>query len=305
MHILMWSVALLIVVAVVVAVMTKPSPTHNTHGAITRVELDSAGQAFVLHALPHRAADHTSADAVVRVPDNFDNTEPIHLIVYNHGFYTNVEDGYRDMQLAEQMKNAPRNSILFLPEWQKRPAAASSDQGKFRDKGVFAGMVQDAFDRIPSLKGRTLDHVFAISILSHSAGYNPAETMLYRNGIESKIVNVTLLDALYDHDGFNPWLEDNIQSIADGSKRFNNIFYGTAKYSKDQAAYVKRLLTKTALPASIVFEDYNSGEQVLTAAEFAQHSVVFKYSSKRVDELEPHFSIPNLYVGPVVESEKR
>ncbi|HEY9790371.1 MAG TPA: hypothetical protein V6D22_08230 [Candidatus Obscuribacterales bacterium] len=305
MHLMMWSVALLIVVAVVVAVVTKPSRTHIPNNPITRVEVDDLGQAFVLHALPHRAADHTTADAVVRVPDSFDATEPIHLIVYNHGFYTNVEDGYRDMRLAEQMTNAPPNSILFLPEWQKRPSAASSDQGLFKQKGVFAGMVQDAFDRIPALKGMTLDQVNSISILSHSAGYNPAETMLYRNGIESKIVNVTLLDALYDHDGFNQWLEDNIQSVADGQKRFYNIFYGTSKYSKDQAAYIKRLLSNAGLPATIVYEDYNSGETVMTAPEFAQHSVVFKYSSKRVDDLEPHFSIPNLYVEPVVHSEKR
>jgi phosphate/sulfate permease len=261
---------------------------------------DPSGQAFELRNLKHRAADHSGPDAIVRIANGFDPGAPIHLVVYNHGFYTDIRGGYRDMQLAEQFADVPANVVLMLPEWQRKPGAASGDQGNFATSGIFAGMAQDAFDMVPALRGRTLADVSHIIILGHSAGYGPTETELYNNGIGDKVICVTLLDALYDHYGFDQWLQDNIHALAEGKKRFYNFFFGTAKYSKDQAQSMKKWLSSVGLSPAAVIEDYTHGDSVMDADTVAKYPIVFKFSSVRVDGLEPHFSIPNLYVRAAV-----
>jgi hypothetical protein len=141
-----------------------------------------------------------------------------------------------------------------------------------------------------------------ITILSHSAGYGPCESELFKNGLEGKVVNVTLLDALYDRNGFDRWLTDNIRELAAGSMRFYNFFYGTSAYSKNQAATVKSALKAAGLPESSVLEDYDHGDAVMDADAVAAQSLIFKYSSATVNGLAPHFSIPVLYVRAAVLS---
>ena len=161
-------------------------------------------------------------------------------------------------------------------------------------------MVNEVFSKIGVLRGLTLDNVERITILAHSAGYGPAETEIYKNGLQSKIVNVTLLDALYDRNGFDRWIKENIAELAAGKKRFYNFFYGTAAYSKNQAGTVRAALKDGGLPDSALVEDYDHGEVVMSPAAVLSRSLLFKFSSVRVNGMEPHFSIPNLYVGPAV-----
>lgn len=278
------------------------SAPHIVPNGATEVQqsTDATGTTYTFYNLKHRAASHTTPDAIVRVPNGFDPYKPIHLVIYNHGFYTDVTGAYATAQLAAQMQNAPPNTVLIVPEWQLHPGAASSNSGAFRIGGLFAGMVQDAFDGIPALHGRTLDDMSTVTILAHSAGYVPAEVELYANGIEDKVICVTLLDALYDSSGFDDWLKTNIKDLSAGKKRFYNFFYGTSRYSKAQAARVKQMLSAAGLSASIVDEDYQNGDKVMSAADIAAHSIVFKYSAVKTADLEPHFTIPVLYVQPVV-----
>jgi hypothetical protein len=166
---------------------------------------------------------------------------------------------------------------------------------------MFDGMVQDAFDRIDILKGKTLSDISSVTILAHSAGYNPAKAQLYNNAIAERIQNLVLLDALYDRTGFDRWLKTNARALGSGQKRFYNIFYGTETYSKQQAQTLKRELSAVGSKTPVV-EDYDDGEQVLDRSAFATTSMLFKYSSARVSGLHPHFAIVNLYVAPVVSA---
>jgi hypothetical protein len=257
-------------------------------------ETSSPARIQELRRLDHRSADHATPDAEVRLPANFDPTKPIHLVIYNHGWGSNVQTALKDNKLDEQMSGAPDNTVLIVPEWQRQAGANSGDQGRFKEPGMFSGMLQEIFDKTPELKGKSIKDVDGITIFAHSAGYGPAETEIYKNGLADKVKSIVLLDALYDNTGFDSWIKQNASELAAGTKQFYNFFYGTSDYSKQQAERVKRML-----PAGTVLEDYNHGGTVMDASTLAKHPVVFKYSNVKVDGVNEHLSMPHLYVGPV------
>jgi hypothetical protein len=278
-------------------------PERKPVGDITEVNSvsDSSGTTYSLYNLHHRSAAHDTPDAIVRILNGFDPHKPIHLVIYNHGWYTDVTGAYGWTRLADQTSKMPPNSVLIIPEWQRDPSAANGNQGSFGNAGLFAAMVQDAFNAIPALQGKTIDDVNAVTILSHSGGYKPAEAELYNNGIEDKVVCIVLLDALYDLHGFDSWLKANIKQLSTGEKRFYNFFFDTSSNSHAQAQALKTMLTNAGLSATVVFEDYQNADKVMDPTVVASHSIVFKYSTVQTATLTPHFAIPATYVEPVVD----
>jgi lysophospholipase L1-like esterase len=269
-------------------------------GSLQSRDAESPAQTFELRGLNHRAADHRTPDAVVRLPQNFDAGKPIHLAIYNHGFGSTASSAYAQNRLNEHMAAAPPNTVLIVPEWQVSPGSRSGAQGRLKEAGMFKGMLQEVFDKTPGLASRTLKDVDSISILAHSAGYGPTETQIYQNGLGGKVKSITLLDALYDGHGFDRWLHENIKDLGQGSKQFNNFFFGTAAASKEQAQRINRMLSEAGMPASSMVQDYKSGGRIMDAAQIADHSIVFKYSSATDGKSGgPHLSMPGLYVAQV------
>ncbi len=279
------------------ALSRPPQPKQ----VITRTE--PFGEVTEISRMNNRAADHTTPDAVVHVPLNFDPTKPINLVIYNHGFGSTALSSFRDNRLGQQMANAPDNSILLVPEWQFHPGARSSHQGKFKDQDTFRKMILEAFGDTPALQGKTLNDVANISIFAHSAGYGPTNTELYNNGLEDKVKSITLLDALYDRYMLDPWFKRNIKELAAGTKQFRNFFDGTATYSQDQATRIEQMLSAAHLPASSILKDYNHTHQVMDAATIAKYPIIFKHTTVDVDNLgSSHLSIPRIYLAPVEEA---
>jgi hypothetical protein len=261
---------------------------------------ETPAKTFELSNLAHRSGNHRTPDAVVRLPENFDPSKPIHLAVYNHGFGSNARSAFQDNKLADQMAKAPPNTVLIVPEWQQDAGSRNGSQGRLSEPGMFKGMIQEVFDKTEGLKGKSLADLDGISIFAHSAGYGPTETEIYKNGLSDKVKSITLLDALYDGHGFDRWIQDNIKDLAAGKKQFNNFFYGTSAASKDQALRIKNMLRKEGLSGSAMLEDYNNGGQVMDPAQIAGHSINFKFSSATDGKGNgPHMSMPGLYVGAV------
>jgi hypothetical protein len=284
----------------------KPDALHN----LDRISLlqsqndqqQTPSKVIELSHLDHNSGGHAAPDAMVRLPENFDPNKPINLVIYNHGFYDSAKTSFAGANLDEQMKSAPPNTILVSPEWQSRPAEKNSNEGPLAARGAFRGMLEDAFKQIPELKGKSLDDVAKIGIISHSAGYTPAMSEIYDNGLESKISSVTLLDSLYNGAGFDKWLKDNIQDLSSGEKQFSNIFLhsrnkGTELSSKYEANRVEKMLADAGLPKTSLFEDYSHEKEVLGAEDFQKHSIIFKQSAATDSDKTPHMSLPNLYVG--------
>lgn len=257
------------------------------------------GKIIELRKLDHRAADHNTPDAVVRLPADFDPTKPIHLVIYNHGWGSNVQTAFTDNKLDEQMAQAPPNTVLIVPEWQRKAGANSGDQGNFENEGLFKNMVEEIFSKTPDLQGKTLKDVDKIGIFAHSAGFGPTETELNKNGIKDKVTSITLLDALYDNHGFDDWIKENAKELSAGTKRFYNFFNDTSKYSNQLIARMKDLA-----PGTPVLVDLNNGDKIMDAQTIASHSVIIKFSSATVPDLGPHWSMPHFYVAPVEAAAK-
>lgn len=262
-------------------------------------ESTTGGKIIELRKLVHSAAAHNTPDAEVRLPANFDPTKPIHLVIYNHGFGSNVQSAFTDNKLDAQMAGAPDNTVLVVPEWQKKAGANSGDQGNFENKGMFNDMLLEIFSKTPGLEGKTLKDVDNIGIISHSAGYGPCETELNNNGLADKVTSITLIDALYDNHGFDDWIKQNAKEINAGTKRFYNFFFDTSKYSNQLLDRIKDLL-----PGTPVYSDLKNGDTIMDAATLASHPVVFKYSTAKEGGLGEHWSMPHFYVGPVEEAAK-
>jgi hypothetical protein len=262
---------------------------------------DSPAQTYELNNLKHRSGDHHTPDAIVRMPQNFDPSKPIHVVIYNHGYDSNARSAYMQNKLGEHMKDAPPNTVLIVPEWQQSASTRSPSQGQLEKDGMYKGMLQEVFDKTPGLQGKTLNDVDGISILAHSAGNMPALKQIYNNGLGDKVKSITLLDALYNNGGhnFDRWLQDNIKDLGEGKKQFNNFFNDTSENSKNEAQRVKNMLLKAGMPASSMVQDYSRPGTVMDSGEIAKHSIVFKFSNATEGTFGPHWSMPGLYVGQV------
>lgn len=263
--------------------------------------VDTPAQKFELNHLEHRSGDHAAPDAVVRLPQNFDPSKPIHLVIYNHGFGSTAHSSYSINRLDQHMADAPPNTVLIIPEWQSSPASRSGQQGRLAQNGQYRGMLQEVFDKTPGLKGKTLQDVDAISIFGHSAGYAPTLAQLYNNQLGDKVKSVTLLDAMYcNSNSFDPWIKANIKDLAAGKKQFNNFYFDTKGKSEAQAQSVRNMLRSAGEPDADMVIDRGSPGAVMDAGQIASHGIVFKYSNAS-DGVNggAHLSMPNLYVGQV------
>lgn len=244
---------------------------------------------------------HGGTDAVIHIPKGFDPSKPINVVIYNHGHRATVGNAYRDNNFGAEMANAPPNTILIVPEWQTKPGSNSGAQGKFASNGFFDGMVQEIFDKTPGLQGKRLSDIASVGIISHSAGYNPTESILYRNTLGAKVNSITMLDSTYNPTGLDPWIKANIRDLAAGTKRFVNIYQDTTANSQAQEQRVRQWLSQAGLPASAMGSDRDV-RTVLSADQLASRGIIFKASNATIGGLGPHGSLPKLYFGRVEQA---
>lgn len=269
-----------------------PSPLQTPH---------YADPPFEFKHLVHGSGQTQYPDAEVLVPNNLDTSPgvPVHLVVYNHGFGTTAHDAVYKKRLQEQMESAPANTVMIVPEWQAVPNSRNSSQGNFGAPNQFNRMVTEIFANTPGLEHTTWNDVDKVGIISHSAGYSPTLTELNSNKIYGKVNSIALLDSLYDHYGFDPWIKSHISDFERGTKRFYNISEDTVKQSMDQADRVKGWLPRNS---PVMLTDFQNGQTVLSGSDFASHPIVFKYSDKAVGRTGKHELIPLLYVKRIEEA---
>ncbi|MBN8904150.1 MAG: cbb3-type cytochrome c oxidase subunit I, partial [Rhodospirillales bacterium] len=168
-----------------------------------------------IHNLKYSVHNSRNADAMVVLPKDIDVSKPVNVTIYNHGWYDTARSAVGNARLTEQMRSAPPNTVLVVPEWQVKPGTygpKANFQGRYTAANFAQEQLQEIFNRTPELKATKLGDIQNINIISHSAGINPTESTLYRNPkMAQKINSVTLLDSLYDRSGLNKWIKANIR----------------------------------------------------------------------------------------------
>jgi hypothetical protein len=253
--------------------------------------------------LAHNAGNHATSDAVVRVPRNFDPSQPIHLVIFNHGMYDNARSSFDKFNLNAQMEKAPPNTILVVPEWMAQPAGGrNTNQGNFRNPNTFPAMLQDVFNSLsqndPRFRGKSLNDVDSIGIVAHSAGGSPAMTEM-SGMLQSKVNSVTLLAAYYSGNTsnfFSQWISANRNELAQGTKRFYNFYdNSTAGFSQNQAGQIQRMMP----PGTRMMFDLR-GNTIAGTDDIARNSIIVQNASR-----VGHMNLPTTFIGRVEEAAPR
>lgn len=273
-------------------------PTDNTNGGGPRV---TAEKVVEFHNMRYRSADHGNLpDALIRLPRNFDPSKPINLVVYNHGYRDSIRTALVNAELGRQLDLAPPNTVLVLPEWQKYAGASNAVDGDFGNQNQFKNMLQEIFDKTPELKGKTLNDVKNIDVISHSGGDKALVSIVNNNGLGGKITSLTLLDSTYViGNQLDMWMRLNIHDLASGRKQLRSIYNDTASASRAQAGRLRQMLINAGYSSNKVFSDDRGGQPAMTADELARNPIVYKYTDVTYKGKGPHTSLPMLYIGPI------
>ncbi len=239
---------------------------------------------YSLEELDHRVADHSSPDAIVYIAPGYNAKLPIHLVIYNHGMMTNLNDVEKQWQLSKMMKNAAPNTVLVAPEWAVDPKALSDKTGDFSKPGFFKDQLVEIFSKTPELQKRSLNDVKDIRLTSFSGGLYSLITELEKNGLEDKVISITLFDSLYKGFVLDNWLKKNIAQLGSGEKQFHNFYFHTWPASLQQMQRVKKMLAAANVQNPATKFDTADAYTVMDAEKIASKGIVYKYTMAGIDE---------------------
>jgi hypothetical protein len=176
---------------------------------------------------------------VAHTPGGFDPSAPLHLVLFFHGSDQCVAQlalggdvvckpgGPPDVGagIAWRHDDAGTMSIFAAPQF---VLWGGGTPGRMAEPGYFRAFVEEllASTFAPGMGGpKTLDDLADVTIVAHSAGHLPLAALLDRGGLDEKVVNVILLDTLYDGDTdpYARWVE---RGVAHGWPRKLVAIYG-------------------------------------------------------------------------------
>ena len=190
---------------------------------------------------------------LLSIPAGFRLGRPALIVVFFHGNQSILDrdvDGRQEV--PRQVEESGLNAVLVAP--QMAVDALDSSAGHFWERGMFAGFLDEAADRLAELSGqpraRQVFRQLPVLVVAYSGGYNPAAFVLERGGAGSRVRGVLLLDALSGEIGkFADWV------TAHRTSAFFVSSYSRATQSEN--AQLQGILDRrhvpyeTALPVSI------------------------------------------------------
>jgi len=245
-------------------------------------------------------------DAAVIVPNGYDPAQPTRLLIYNHGFRTTAHAALGYSQLPEQMRAAHPQTLLVIPEWQARPGSESSARGRSDQQNFYRNMLNEIMQKTPELRGKTVDNLSSIGLISHSAGFSPTKAQLYNNGLQDKITSVTVLDSMYNAKAYDRWISENLRDLAAGKKQFQ-AFYTQHLSGKTQAleSRVEQQLRRAGLGTESMHREHSRGSDIVRSETMASHGFVFKRSNYTDRGDGAHGSMTRVYLKQLLDAERR
>ncbi len=175
-------------------------------------------------------------NVIVQVPDGFEPTARIDVVVHIHGFSNCITNALGDTdtpctdggaarsayQLATQLAVSGANALLILPEVQYD--LASGDPGALGTTDGFAMLLDDTLAAIPPPLG-PLDRarIGNVIVTTHSGGYTAASAMVTIGGVPAN--ELWLFDSLYGEETrFDAYVKSDLASLIAPTRRFANIY---------------------------------------------------------------------------------
>ncbi len=186
---------------------------------------------FVNAPFPHpaRAAGHTyngeffsaqehysNSTVAMFIPKDFRPTEKVDFIIHFHGWRHEVAGTLDQYQLVQQFAGSGKNAILIVP--QGPYLAPDSFGGKLEDTNGFAAFMSEAVEKVQAsgALGPSPFQIGNIILSCHSGGYHVVAAILDHGGLQEKIGEVWLFDALYGNtENFVAWQKNRNGRLLD------------------------------------------------------------------------------------------
>ncbi|MEO7093110.1 MAG: PPC domain-containing protein, partial [Polyangiales bacterium] len=217
--------------------------------------------ATMLRAPPY-AVPKGVANVVAHVPTGWDPTKKIDLVIYFHGA---VQCAAQLAQVGDVVckpgdaplggygydarhDDAGKNTLFALPQF---AFFGGGSAGKMTEQGYFTSFVAELMSE--TFAGGAggphgLDDVGSITLVGHSAGFNPVLTILSRGELAAKVRNVVLLDAMFagGEDYYADWFAKKSLDAMAPAPKFVAVYGDSGDSSHHHASVVKKLKAKAA-----------------------------------------------------------
>jgi serine-type D-Ala-D-Ala carboxypeptidase/endopeptidase (penicillin-binding protein 4) len=165
----------------------------------------------------YSAQDHYSNNLVALfIPKDFRATDKVDLVVHFHGWRHSVASTLEEYQLIQQLAESGKNAVLIVP--QGPYMAPDSFGGKLEDTNGFTVFIDEALEKLRAsgALGQSQFDVGNIILSGHSGGYHVMAAILDHGGLQEKIREVWLFDALYDgRETFLRWQKNQNGRLVD------------------------------------------------------------------------------------------
>jgi hypothetical protein len=152
------------------------------------------------------------------------------IVVYVHGYYTHVDEAWREHKLAEQFAASRRNALFIAPEAPATPEEEPSWSSLHR---LVASALRLA--HLPAPPG-------PLVVVGHSAAYRTVVPWLD----DRRLHHLILVDALYGNEPeFRAWL------IRDRVNRLTLVVKGTAKWADPFVRDLPYAVTLPKIPSAL------------------------------------------------------
>jgi len=180
-----------------------PQEKYAPLGRLIMVKLESAPFPHPSRAEGHKyqtrqydAATHYTDNTVgIFVPKGFRRADKVDFVVHFHGWRNHVENVLSHYELPQQFAEAGRNAILVVP--QGPYDAPDSSGGKLEDENGFKKFMVEVVAVLRKEGVIGSESIGEIVLCGHSGGYKVISAIVTRGGLEEKVKEVWLFDALY------------------------------------------------------------------------------------------------------------
>ena len=189
---------------------------------------------------PFKQLPAGAANVVAHVPEGFDADAPLHLVIYFHGavqcapLIANLGDlqcqrggpTMRGYGFNVRHDAAATRSLFVVPQF---ALFGGGSAGRMRERGYFTKFIAELVGETfaPGLGAKkTLADVASITLIAHSAGWEPVTAILDGGELDDKVQNVILLDAFFAgyKDSYVRWLERGYAKPGSAKRRFAYVF---------------------------------------------------------------------------------
>jgi len=140
------------------------------------------------------------------IPRGYRRKPKVALLVYLHGWSTNVRKAISEFKLREQIVASGQNIILVFPEGPRD--ATDSGCGKLEDKDGLKHLVEESLATLHAAGKIDEQKIGHVLIAGHSGAYKGLACCADHGGLDAELTGACLLDSSYGNlDMFVNWAQ--------------------------------------------------------------------------------------------------